>query len=506
MPQVFMPRLSDTMTEGTVSTWTKEVGDRIEKGDVIAEIETDKATMELEAYDAGVLEQILVGVGKTVPIGEVIAMIGDGSGAAAPAAAAPTAVAAGAATPAAAAFDAPPAAPVSTQPGTPSAAIPASAPTTPAPAAPEQTAPAPAAPAPAAPAQTAPTSAAPAQTAPASAAPAQTAPAQTAPAPAAPAAAPNGKHPLASPLARSIARDAGLDLTTVTGSGPGGRIVRADVQHAIAALAGSPGSQAAAATTPSPSASSSSLSSPAPVLQLSTGPDDEEIPLNNVRRITARRLVESMQQAPHFYLTSVVAADELVVARARINEGLAALAAEGAVATKISVNDLVVKAVAIALRAHPEVNVSFGGDKLIRHRRVHVGVAVALPDGLIVPVIRDADTKTVTQISAETRDLASRARAGKLKPDEFTGSTFSVSNLGMFGVNQFTAVINPPEAAILAVGATKQEPVVRDGQIVVGHTMAITLSIDHRALDGATGAKFLADLTALLENPLATLA
>ncbi len=437
MPQVFMPRLSDTMTEGTVSTWTKAVGDRIEKGDVIAEIETDKATMELEAYDAGVLEQILVGVGTTVPIGEVIAMIGDGSGTAATAA--PTAPAAAAAP-----------------------AVPA------------------AEPAPAAPA--------------------------AAPTPAPPAAAPNGKHPLASPLARSIARDAGLDLTTVTGSGPGGRIVRADVQHAIAALAGS-GSAGAATSKPSTSTSAPTLS-PAPALQLQTGPDDEEIPLNNVRKITARRLVESMQQAPHFYVTSVVAADELVAARARINEGLAALAAghDGAVATKISVNDLVVKAVAIALRAHPDVNVSFGGDKLIRHRRVHVGVAVALPDGLIVPVIRDADTKTVTQISAETRDLASRARAGKLKPDEFTGSTFSVSNLGMFGADQFTAVINPPEAAILAVGATKQEPVVRDGQIVVGYTMAITLSVDHRALDGATGAKFLADLTALLENPLATLA
>ena len=173
---------------------------------------------------------------------------------------------------------------------------------------------------------------------------------------------------------------------------------------------------------------------------------------------------------------------------------------------KISVNDLVVKAVATALRAHPEVNVSYGGDKLIRHRRVHVGVAVALPDGLIVPVIRDADTLTVTQISAQTRDLATRARAGKLKPDEFTGSTFSVSNLGMFGVDQFTAVINPPEAAILAVGATKQEPVVRDGVLAVGYTMRVTLSVDHRALDGATAAKFLADLTALLENPLATLA
>ena len=435
MPQVFMPRLSDTMTEGTVSTWTKGVGDRIEKGDVIAEIETDKATMELEAYDAGVLEQILVDVGKTVPIGEVIAVIGDGSGAAAPAAA-----------------------PASAPPADPTPVVPASPTSTP------------------------------------TSAPNGTPPAST-----------NGKHPLASPLARNIARDAGLDLATVTGSGPGGRIVRADVEHAIATL-GTP----AAASTPAAAlvapAAAVALSA-APAVQLQTGPDDEEIALNNVRRITARRLVESMQQAPHFYLTSVVAAEELVAARARINEGLAALAtSRGEAATKVSVNDIVVKAVAVALRAHPEVNVSFGGDRLIRHHRVHVGIAVALPDGLIVPVIRDADTKTVTQISAETRDLATRARSGKLKVDEFTGSTFSVSNLGMFGVDQFTAVINPPEAAILAVGATKQEAVVRDGQIVVGYTMAITLSVDHRALDGATGAKFLADLTALLENPLATLA
>ena len=444
MPQVFMPRLSDTMTEGTVSTWTKGVGDRIEKGDVIAEIETDKATMELEAYDAGVLEQILVDVGKTVPIGEIIAIIGDGSGAAA----------------------------------APAAAAEPSAPAAAAPSAPPPSGPAPAIPAPSAPSATPPPST-------------------------------NGKHPLASPLARSIARDAGLDLATIAGSGPGGRIVRADVQHAIAALTAVPALQTPQAVVPAaPVAAAAASPAPAaPVVQLATGPDDEEIALNNVRRITARRLVESMQQAPHFYLTSVVAADELVAARARINEGLAALAvARSEQATKISVNDIVVKAVAVALRAHPEVNVSFGGDKLIRHHRVHVGVAVAIPDGLIVPVIRDADTKTVTQISAETRDLATRARAGKLKPDEFTGSTFSVSNLGMFGVDQFTAVINPPEAAILAVGATKQDAVVRDGQIVVGYTMAITLSVDHRALDGATGAKFLADLTALLENPLATLA
>jgi pyruvate dehydrogenase E2 component (dihydrolipoamide acetyltransferase) len=458
MPQVFMPRLSDTMTEGTVSTWTKGVGDRIEKGDVIAEIETDKATMELEAYDAGVLEQILVDVGKTVPIGEVIAVIGDGSGAAAAASASAT--------------------PAESAPATP-------------------------APATVAPAATAPS----APAAVAAAVAARSAPNGTPPPSS------NGTHPLASPLARNIARDAGLDLATVAGSGPGGRIVRADVQHAIAALGSTAAGSTATAspqTAPPAAAVAPAVGAPspaAPAVQLQTGPDDEEIALNNVRRITARRLVESMQQAPHFYLTSVVAADELVAARARINEGLAALAAtSGEAATKVSVNDIVVKAVAVALRAHPEVNVSFGGDKLIRHHRIHVGVAVALPDGLIVPVIHDADTKTVTQISAETRDLATRARGGKLKPDEFTGSTFSVSNLGMFGVDQFTAVINPPEAAILAVGATKQEPVVRDGQIVVGYTMAITLSVDHRALDGATGAKFLADLTALLENPLATLA
>ena len=285
-----------------------------------------------------------------------------------------------------------------------------------------------------------------------------------------------------------------VDLSAVRGAGPGGRIVRSDVEAAVAALRSAPAAAPAASRATAPAA---------PIV--ASGADDEELPLGNVRRITARRLTESMQQAPHFYVTSAVAADELVEARARINAGLAAVAGD-ATPVKISVNDLVVKAVATALRAHPEVNVSYGGDKLIRHRRVHVGVAVALPDGLIVPVIRDADTLTVTQISAQTRDLATRARAGKLKPDEFTGSTFSVSNLGMFGVDQFTAVINPPEAAILAVGATKQEPVVRDGVLAVGYTMRVTLSVDHRALDGATAAKFLADLTALLENPLATLA
>jgi pyruvate dehydrogenase E2 component (dihydrolipoamide acetyltransferase) len=452
MPEVFMPRLSDTMTEGTVSTWTKKVGDRVEKGDVLAEIETDKATMELEAYDAGVLEQIVVDAGGTVPIGEVIAVIGDGSGVGKDTG---TGVPAGDATPAAPAADAPPEPPVSAHPGTPNAV---------------------------------------------GAHMKVEAPATVSLKDAAAGSWADGTQVKASPLARALARDAGLNLSTVRGSGPGGRIVRADVQDAIAAMASGGRPRATA----SPSTSAPVAQEPSPFV--SDASDVEEVPLSNIRKVTARRLVESMQQAPHFYLTSVIDADQLVDARARINSGLAALAGAGGAPVRISVNDLVVKAVASALRAHPEVNVSFATDKLLRHRRIHVGVAVALPDGLIVPVIRDADTKTVTQISAETRDLATRARAGKLKPEEFTGSTFSVSNLGMFGVDQFTAVINPPEAAILAVGATKQEPVAREGQIVVGHTMRVTLSIDHRALDGATAAKFLADLRALLENPLATLA
>jgi pyruvate dehydrogenase E2 component (dihydrolipoamide acetyltransferase) len=445
MPEVFMPRLSDTMTEGTVSVWSKAVGDRVDKGDILAEIETDKATMELEAYDAGVLEQILVQPGATVPIGEIIAIIGDGSGTSKR--------------------------PVAAAPAAPAAPTPAEAP----PASSNGTAVAAATPTPA-----------PAPTPAATSVPAVvSAPVSS------------GGPVKASPLARAIARDAGLDLSTVKGSGPGGRIVRADVNEAVAAMgSGSPTTPAPAAPTFAPTA--------APV---SAGADDVELPLNNVRKITARRLVESKQQVPHFYLTRVIDAEDLVEARARINAGLSAIATQpDQPAVKISVNDLVVKAVAVALRAHPEMNVSFAGDKLIRHGRVHVGIAVSLDDGLIVPVLRDTDTLTVSQISTQTKELAGRARAGKLTPAEFTGGTFSVSNLGMFGVDEFAAVINPPEAAILAVGAAKEEAVARDGQVVVRHTMRVTLSIDHRAVDGATGAKFLATLAALLENPLATLA
>uniref|UniRef100_UPI0010413729 dihydrolipoamide acetyltransferase family protein n=1 Tax=Actinomadura roseirufa TaxID=2094049 RepID=UPI0010413729 len=271
---------------------------------------------------------------------------------------------------------------------------------------------------------------------------------------------------------------------------PGGRIVRADIEAAI--RAGAPGdaaqapAQAPAAATPGAQAASA-----APV---EDDPDVEAVPLNRFRKVAARRLTESKREAPHFYLEREVDAEALLAFRATLNEALAP--------AKVSVNDLVVKAVATALREHPAVNVSYTGENLLFHRRIHVGVAVAVEDGLVVPVIRDADGKSVSSIGAEARELAGRAREGKLKPQEMSGGTFSVSNLGMFGVRAFAAVINPPEAAILAVGAVRDEPVVRDGQVVPGKRMAVTLSVDHRACDGATAAKFLATLAGLLEAPL----
>jgi pyruvate dehydrogenase E2 component (dihydrolipoamide acetyltransferase) len=394
------------MEEGTIVAWHKQPGDRVERGDVLAEIETDKATMDLEAYDAGVLEQIVVPAGETVPIGTVVAVVGSGEGAAA---------------------------------------------------------------APAAPAKV----------------PAEVAAPVPAPAPAPPG---NGERVKASPMARAVARDLGVDLSTLAGSGPGGRIVKADVESALRAPTAEPALAAPAAA-------------PAPAAPASAPADDvEEIPLTNVRKVVARRLVESMQSAPHFYLTSVIDAEALVAFRGELNEKLAG---EG---IKLSMNDLIVKACATALRANPEINVSWAGDKILRHRRIHLGIAVALEEGLIVPVVRDADQKSVTQISREAKALVEKARAGKLTPNEFQGGTFTISNLGMFGVDHFTAVINPPEAAILAVGATTPEPVARDGRVVVRHTIKLTLSIDHRALDGAAGARFLALLEAILEDPLRILA
>jgi pyruvate dehydrogenase E2 component (dihydrolipoamide acetyltransferase) len=270
---------------------------------------------------------------------------------------------------------------------------------------------------------------------------------------------------LATPLARLVAGELGVELAAVPGSGRGGRIMRADVE-AFAAGAPPPGPDAAAEVTG----------------------DVEEVALSPMRRTVARRLTESMRSIPHFYLTTNVDAEELMGLRAELD---------------VSVNDLVVKACAMLLAANPELNVSWGGDRLLAHKRVHVGIAVAVDGGLLVPVLRDADRMTITQVAREARELIGRARAGKLAADELTGGTFTVSNLGMFGIDQFTAVINPPEAAILAVGAALDEPVVTDdGEVAVHRRMRLTLSIDHRALDGATGAGFLEQLKRLLEHPL----
>ncbi|SFS32541.1 pyruvate dehydrogenase complex dihydrolipoamide acetyltransferase [Saccharopolyspora flava] len=417
MTDIQMPRLSDTMEEGVIANWHKQVGDKVARGEVVAEIETDKALMELEAYDDGVLEKILVEAGTTVPIGTPIAVLGDGSGAAAEAA--------------------------------------------------------PAAPAPAA-----------AEPAPAEPAPAVQAPAEPA-APAAPAE--SGSKPKASPLAKAVAKEKGVDLSSVQGTGPGGRIIRADIEAAASAA------PAAAAPAAAPAAQSS-----APVV---ASDDVEEIPLSNIRKVTAKRLTESKQNAPHFYLTSAIDVTELLEFRGSLNERL-----QAAGGPKVSVNDLIVKAVATSLRANPAVNVSFAGDKMLQHKRINLGVAVAIDGGLVVPVVKDADRKSVSEIATESRELAGRAREGKLKLDEMSGGTFSISNLGMFGIEQFSAVINPPEAAILAVGAARDEVQVRDGEFVARKILRVTLSADHRAVDGAVGAAFLQQFTSLLEDPIRIIA
>ncbi len=410
-----MPRLSDTMEEGVISSWQKKPGDPIAVGDVLVDIETDKAVMEYEAYEAGVLGEILVGEGETAAIGTPIAVIvPEGTKVEAPAketVAAPAAAA---------------------------------------------SAPAPAAPPPAAPA-----------------------PVRT----------PRGTRPPSSPLARRLARDHGIDLSTLTGSGPGGRIVRADIEAAIRNTAPAPAPEA----TPAP-APAAVTPAPAPATAPAADEDVRRVPLNRFRKVAARRLTESKRNAPHFYLSREVDAERLLEFRAELNAALAP--------AKVSVNDLIVKAAATALREHPAVNVSYTEEDLVFHERINIGVAVAVEDGLLVPVIRDADRKSVSRIGEETRALAAKAREGKLTAQEMSGGTFSVSNLGMYGVGSFAAVINPPEAAILAVGAVRDEPVVRDGQVVPGKRLALTLSVDHRATDGATGAAFLARLAEILENPL----
>ncbi|SDK09460.1 pyruvate dehydrogenase E2 component (dihydrolipoamide acetyltransferase) [Actinopolyspora mzabensis] len=433
MTEIHMPRLSDTMEEGVISTWRKQVGDQINRGDVVADIETDKAVMEMEAYDDGVLEKILIGAGETVPIGVPIGIMGDGSGAAA------AAGASGGDSDGSAAGSA-------TTGSNPESDSPGSAATEPA----------------------APRSAGSAES---DAGPRE--------------------RPKASPLARAVAREKGVDLSTVTGTGPGGRIIRVDIEAAAEAKT--------ATESPQQSAAESHRAERSEPQQQNE--DLEEIPLSNIRKVTARRLTESKQQAPHFYLTSAVDVTDLVSFRSDLNERLQASGGP-----KVSVNDLVVKACATALRANPSVNVSFRDEKLFQHKRVHLGVAVALDSGLVVPVIPDADRKSVSEIAAEGKEKVERARDGKLKPDEMSGSTFSVSNLGMFGIEEFSAVINPPEAAILAVGATREEVQVRDGEFAVRKMMRMTLSADHRAVDGAVGAVFMQQLTSLLQDPIRIIA
>jgi pyruvate dehydrogenase E2 component (dihydrolipoamide acetyltransferase) len=427
MSEVIMPRLSDTMEEGELAKWLKNIGDPVKKGESLAEIETDKATMDLEAFEDGVLEQQLVTEGTIVPIGQPVAVIGDGSGAKAPAAPA--------------------------EPAAKPAAKPAAEP------------------------------AAKAEVAPA--------PAEAAPAAVASEHAVSADDKLrASPLARKVARDHGLDLADIAGSGPQGRVVRADVEAAIAGGTATTPVAAPAASAPQSAPTAQPVPSSTPF-----SAEDEEVAVSKIRLVAARRLTES-QAVPHFFLTSIVDVERLLSFRKEVNAGLEA---QG---VKVSVNDLLVRAAALALRLHPDANSSWAGDKLLRHGHVNIGIAVATPVGLLVPVVADADRKSLSEIAAETVALAGKARDGKLKLNEMSGGTFSISNLGMFGIDQFTAVINPPEAAILAVGAASPVPVLRDGALVEVPKLKITLTVDHRVMDGAVAAAFLRELVGILEQPL----
>jgi pyruvate dehydrogenase E2 component (dihydrolipoamide acetyltransferase) len=307
----------------------------------------------------------------------------------------------------------------------------------------------------------------------------------------------------ASPMARRIARERGIDLRAVRGSGPGGRVIRVDVESATPgqqepAARAAPTQAAPAQAQPAAQAAPQQAPRPSPAPAIGADQEVEEIPLNNIRRITGQRMVESLQTAPHFFLTSVIDATELVKLRKQINAELEKAGDE----TRVSVNDLIVKACALTLRAVPAANAAFGGDKILRLKRIHVGIAVATDNGLIVPVVRDADQKSIGQLAREARGLIDRSLAGRLMPAEFSGGTFTVSNLGMFGVEHFTAVINPPQAGILAVGAVASEPVALDGQVQIRERMRVTLSVDHRVLDGADGAKWLQKLKGLLEAPM----
>ncbi len=497
MADVTMPRLSDTMEEGTIASWLKKPGEQVTRGEVIAQIETDKATMDLTAFEAGTLQEILAPEGSTVAIGQPVARIGQG--AATPDSAKPEATTpparGGAAAQAAeggstAANDGRAGAADRTEPSEPPGREATGVVEPRMDAARQKVSDAPD---PAASPADQPTVAAEPEPARAEAAEAPTPARQDVDS------APSDGKTRASPMARHLAAEHALDLARISGSGPQGRVIRADVEAALAApQAGRDAKQgsadAAAPQAETNGASASATTGAAP----QTADGDERVALSQMRRTIARRMAESTRTVPHFFLTTTVDATDLVKLRKQILEQLQS-ADPG---LKISLNDMILKAAALALRRMPEVNVSFAEDSLIRLKHIHVGVAVATERGLIVPVVRDADQKSLGQIARDTRDLAERAHAGKLQAADYNGGTFTISNLGMFGVEQFNAVINPPESAILAIGAIAREPAEHDGEIVLRERLKLTLSVDHRALDGAAGARYLQAIKLLLEKPM----
>jgi len=444
--QILMPALSPTMTEGAVARWLKKEGDEIHSGDVIAEIETDKATMEYEAVDEGRLGKIIVPEGtQGVKVNQPIAvLLEEGEDASALADVAAPKSGNGAAEPKAAPAEA--------------SAAPSPQPSPPAGRGRREAAGGGAAP--------------------------QAGEGQ-------PAARPDGARIFASPLARRMAELAKLDLSTITGSGPQGRIVKADIDAALSR--GAPAPLARAPLPPQAPAARPPQPAPQPFVPVTGDPPFTQKPHSQMRRIIARRLTESKQNVPHFYMTVDCEIDELLRIRKVLNEGQEGL--------NLSVNDFVIRAAALALRRVPAANASWSDDAIILWERADIAMAVALEDGLITPIIRGADLKGLQQIAAESKDLAGRARAGKLKLEEFQGGTFSISNLGMFGIKEFAAVINPPHGCILAVGEGAPRPVARDGQLAVATVMSCTLSCDHRAVDGAVGAQFMRVFKRLIDEP-----
>jgi pyruvate dehydrogenase E2 component (dihydrolipoamide acetyltransferase) len=442
---ILMPALSPTMEKGNLAKWLKKEGDKVKSGDIIAEIETDKATMEVEAIDDGTLAKIVVPEGTAdVPVNQLIAVLaGEGEDAKAAAASA------GSAAP---------------------APKPQAAASAPAPAAPKAEAPKPA---------------------PASAPAAQAAPV------AAPAA--SGARVFASPLAKRLAKEAGIDVGRIAGSGPHGRVIARDVDAAKSGqgLRAAPGAPAAAPAAPAIAPSMSDQQ----VRALFEEGSYEVVPHDGMRRTIAQRLTQSTQTIPHFYLTIDCNIGKLLAAREEINAA-APKDKDGKPAYKLSVNDFVIKALAVALQRIPNANVSWTETGMLKHKHSDVGVAVAMPGGLITPIIRKAESKSLSTISNEMKDFAARARARKLKPQEYQGGTTAVSNLGMYGIKDFTAVINPPHATILAVGAGEERAIVKNGKIEAAHIMSVTMSCDHRAVDGALGAELIGAFKALIENPV----